>query len=362
MGRQFAVLLSAVILVSAVVVVSSSYAPREARADDLFELVADPGNDGDSFMVRPKAAGGTQFEVRLCFVDCPERSDEGALKARVEEQVRYFGLDENSRGIVIEFGRTAKAKVEEQLKNPFTLHGTGHKAGAREYVFVTTSEGKDLGSFLVEEGLARVADGCVREGVKRTPGRVPSSHALEDLRDIEVSAMTRGKGIWQHTNKDKLLDQRKSLRFDSVNRDGLPYKININKASKQELELHLWGVGPEIAARIVEERVRQPFKTMEELKTRVKGIGEKKFERFLGQITVSDRININKATEEEIMMLDGVRADVCSAIFEERDKGGSYKDSNDLEKRVKGVGEKTIEKLSEQIFFREEDAGDVPSR
>ncbi len=58
-------------------------------------------------------------------------------------------------------------------------------------------------------------------------------------------------------------------------------KININKATAKELE-SLPGIGPALSKRIIEGR---PYKTIEDIK-KVKGIGEKTFEKIKDKITV----------------------------------------------------------------------------
>jgi comEA protein len=62
--------------------------------------------------------------------------------------------------------------------------------------------------------------------------------------------------------------------------------VNINTALAGELE-HLPGIGPAMAARIVEYRQKNgPFKKIEELMN-VRGIGEKAFLTLKPQITIS---------------------------------------------------------------------------
>ena len=61
--------------------------------------------------------------------------------------------------------------------------------------------------------------------------------------------------------------------------------LNINKATAQDFEA-LPGIGPNLAERIIETRKRLGgFKTVDDFK-KVKGIGEKKFEKIRGMIRV----------------------------------------------------------------------------
>lgn len=64
-------------------------------------------------------------------------------------------------------------------------------------------------------------------------------------------------------------------------------KININTADEAQLQV-LDGIGPALAARIVEYRTQNGgFRSVDELKN-VKGIGEAKLEKLLDMITVED--------------------------------------------------------------------------
>jgi competence protein ComEA len=67
-----------------------------------------------------------------------------------------------------------------------------------------------------------------------------------------------------------------------------PALVNLNTATAVELEV-LPGVGPKVAARIVEYRkTKGPFKKIEELMN-VQGIGEKAFLKIRAQITVAGK-------------------------------------------------------------------------
>jgi competence protein ComEA len=59
--------------------------------------------------------------------------------------------------------------------------------------------------------------------------------------------------------------------------------INLNEASAEELQ-RLPGIGPKLSQRIVEERQRRPFKSVDDL-DRVNGIGPKTIERLRPYVT-----------------------------------------------------------------------------
>lgn len=62
-------------------------------------------------------------------------------------------------------------------------------------------------------------------------------------------------------------------------------------------------------------------------------------------------VNVNTADAKTLAKeLDGVGEVIAAAIVEER-KNGPFKDAADLDKRVKGVGPKTIEKNQANLKF-----------
>ncbi|MBJ7311695.1 ComEA family DNA-binding protein [Rugamonas sp. CCM 8940] len=59
------------------------------------------------------------------------------------------------------------------------------------------------------------------------------------------------------------------------------------------------------------------------------------------------QVDVNKADAAALDSIKGIGPAKSKAIIEERSKGGEFKDWADLEKRVKGIGEKSAVKLSE---------------
>ena len=119
-------------------------------------LINGAGNDGDSFQVD---ANGKRLWLRLYFVDCPEMHARTEIDMRrLREQTRYFGLVDADTGIA--HGEKARAMTERLLAVPFTVHTSyasamGRSSKKRNYAFVTTADGVDLGTALVAAGLAR---------------------------------------------------------------------------------------------------------------------------------------------------------------------------------------------------------------
>ena len=67
--------------------------------------------------------------------------------------------------------------------------------------------------------------------------------------------------------------------------------------------------------------------------------------------TANGKININKATSEELQELPGIGPSKATAIIQKREELGSFQAIEDL-KEVTGIGEKTFEKLRESITVK----------
>jgi len=68
---------------------------------------------------------------------------------------------------------------------------------------------------------------------------------------------------------------------------------------------------------------------------------------FLSMSFAWAQVDVNKADQAALDGIKGIGPSTSKAILEERKKGGDFKDWDDLQKRVKGVGEKSSEKLSQ---------------
>ncbi|HZZ80991.1 MAG TPA: ComEA family DNA-binding protein [Gemmataceae bacterium] len=77
---------------------------------------------------------------------------------------------------------------------------------------------------------------------------------------------------------------------------GLTALININRADQAELQ-KLPGIGPKLSQRILDERARSPFKSIDELR-RVSGIGPKTLDKLRPHVTVDTPQAIASSVQE----------------------------------------------------------------
>jgi competence protein ComEA len=59
------------------------------------------------------------------------------------------------------------------------------------------------------------------------------------------------------------------------------------------------------------------------------------------------QVEVNKADQSALDGVKGIGPSISKAIIAERTKGGEFKDWADLQKRVKGIGDKNSAKLSQ---------------
>ncbi|NDA03037.1 MAG: hypothetical protein EBY97_06300, partial [Burkholderiaceae bacterium] len=58
-------------------------------------------------------------------------------------------------------------------------------------------------------------------------------------------------------------------------------------------------------------------------------------------------VNVNTASQTELESIRGLGPSKAKAIIAEREKGGAFYDSYDLQSRVRGIGERSVGKLME---------------
>ena len=156
--------------------------------------------------------------------------------------------------------------------------------------------------------------------------------------------------------------------------------VDLNAADVGTLR-QLPGVGPHLAARIVDHREKNgPFSRIDDLKA-VHGIGPATLERLRQVAMVStegpsaasparemqplrsgpkslpnEPIDINVAGKEQFMSLPGIGATLADRILEERAEHGPFASVKDLS-RVRGIKGKTLEKLLPYVTVKKPESG-----
>jgi competence protein ComEA len=226
----------------------------------------------------------------LYFVDCPETKVTNDVDAkRVREQAGYFGL--TNVVPLVACGEQAKAFTAKQLAKPFIVYtayadAMGNSPTQRFYAFIVTADGKDLGSELVENGLARAY------GARHVaPDGTSSESAQQRYRDLESRAMLKRIGAWKNTDPDVIVQQREAKREEEKELKDVQRQVtssqkftgmvDLNKASSRELQ-SLPGVGPSLAGRIMAGR---PYRSVDDL-LQVRGVGKKLMENIRPRVVV----------------------------------------------------------------------------
>lgn len=152
-------------------------------------LIENAANDGDSFHVK---ADGKERIFRLYFVDTPEAEEGGRVTERIGEQADTFGISEEE---AVKMGKKAAAFTRSVLSRPFKITTRGQNAmGAsklkREYAFIETADGEDLGEMLVSRGLARSF------GTAAAPPGKNADALRKDYDRLEAKARRERLGAW----------------------------------------------------------------------------------------------------------------------------------------------------------------------
>jgi endonuclease YncB( thermonuclease family) len=175
-----------------------AHAAKKWREYTDCQVIPNKANDGDSFHVKPGNRKTTKYLFRLYFVDTPE--SEKSLPERLQVQADYWGITDPK--LVVKAGKDATQFTEEFLKDGFTVHSRlsdalGRSKKDRDYAMVIV-DGKDLGTELVRNGLARVFGRGTNlselDGYNRT-----ESSWWKRLRGAEMEAKKAKRGAWAYS-------------------------------------------------------------------------------------------------------------------------------------------------------------------
>jgi len=147
-------------------------------------------------------------------------------------------------------------------------------------------------------------------------------------------------------------------------------QYDLQNITKEEL-ITIPGIGEKKAEDILQYKEENGLQKKSDLMN-VKGIGQKtydKIEKYFIDLTFEDsiatiitgkpetisipnKININTADKNELTKITGIGPSKAEKIIAFRERNGRFKKKEDLI-QIKGIGEKTLEKMSDQITLGE---------
>ena len=226
-------------------------------AQKLYEVTAI--SDGSRFDI--EVAPGFGYPVRLLGVNVPSI---------------YAGTDSSEyfSAVTAEYVSNLLEGKRVRVYSPRNEAPISRYGAFRAYVDIEIDgQMTPLNHLLLKEGYGRFEDFYAQH-----PDSVAAFKAYEAL------AKTNKKGMWRSPAKVGTKVSRKKELSSGVAAE-MVYPININTADQSTLEL-LPGIGPSYAKRIIEYRIQNGgFSDISEL-TKVKGIGEKRFEKIRAFVTI----------------------------------------------------------------------------
>lgn len=177
-------------------------------------------SDGDSIEAEYR---GQRYVFRLYFIDTIEKNPQS--RSRRAGQAKYFDLKgEVAEAKALQAAYAASDFSKEQLKKPFTVYTRWDKVDSHGdnpslRAFITTSDGKDLSTELVGQGLAIIRNG--RRSVADHPEGPAVDETLRDLRLAETGAHLAGRGAWAPARMDAPPETESSEKIPAGDRKTL---------------------------------------------------------------------------------------------------------------------------------------------
>lgn len=169
-------------------------------------------------------------------------------------------------------------------------------------------------------------------------GEKPESHKIDDLFEAD--------------NRLDTEDLSNTIKVYITGQVRSPGVIEIEEGSRLIDAIELAGGMLDEADR---DRINLALKVQDEGMYRIPKIGEEIEEGSTQEIATMPgnqaKVNINRASAEELQTLHGIGPAKAKAIIEYREDQGLFKDIEDI-KKVSGIGEKTFEQIQDSITVR----------
>lgn len=249
--------------------------------------------------------------------------------------------------------------------------GNGTASGETQRAAAAAIDGTEVRYAVVDEAGASVysASDVAREEFPELDvsyrGAVSIARRLQDplAELVKIDPRSIGVGMYQHdVDQSRLQQAVEAVVVDAVNGVG----VELTSASPSLLN-YVSGIGPTLAARIVEHRREVGFRRRSDL-LKVKGVGAKSFEQCAGFLRIRDGAEPLDATAIHPENYDGARAILAAAGVRPGDPELESK-LRELESRGQlaelaakhGIGEFTLRDILDDLTRPGRDPrGDVP--
>ena len=170
-----------------------------------------------------------------------------------------------------------------------------------------------------------------------TSTMLPASEKVQDKIFVDVKGAVKKPGVYEMNSSDRVVDAIKMA--GGLKSNASTNNINLSKVVSNEMVIYVF-TKSEITTKTVSE---VPCKcetiTDNDASTDNKENNE---------TSTSDKVNINKASKEELMKLKGLGESKADAIITYRTNNGDFKTIEDI-KNVSGIGDALFDKIKDFI-------------
>ena len=253
------------------------------------------------------------------------------LKNNDTSYVKLKGID--AKGFDASYNYLTSALLGQNVT--LIKDGTSYTGGKFNYMIVYCN-GRNINNEMVENGYAVIDTKQDKGGTYNT------------LISYQNTAKLNSSGIWRfEDNSYSSITGSSGGNIIQTND-----KININTATRSQLEKLLKGVSSDLAKEIVRYRDKNPFSNIQEIKF-VKGFTKKIYDQNKYSLTVYT--NINTANEFELKTLNDMSDSYINRILDERDKE-KFTSISDI---ISIITRDNYNKISDFISIKDYDTIDV---
>lgn len=175
-----------------------------------------------------------------------------------------------------------------------------------------------------------------------TSTTLPASEKVQDKIFVDVKGAVKKPGVYEMNSSDRVVDAIKMA--GGLKSNASTNNINLSKVVSNEMVIYVF-TKSEITTKVVSE---VPCKCETITVNNCTDNDASTDNKEGDETSISDKVNINKASKEELMKLNGLGESKADAIITYRTNNGDFKTIEDI-KNVSGIGEALFDKIKDFI-------------